>query len=301
MKLSILTATYNRANLLIRLYTSILNNLDAGIDVEWLIMDDGSTDDTETFVNKIRKECVFDVKYLKQVNSGKMQAINNLMNYATGDLIIECDSDDCFTQDAFFRIKNAYEDSKYEEDIYAMCFLKYNQNGQNIGKEFSKEKTTMFDLYFKQLEDGEKALVFFTNIRKQYKYNVEKNEKFVTEASMYHDMDLNYKIKCYNIPILMCEYKEDGYSKNINKIFKKNPYGYLKYFKDILTKHNMVGVPISKRLYVIKHYILFLTLTKQKSNILENIDGLLNKILIVLLYIPGVIMTNIKFKMDKKK
>ena len=53
MKLSILTATYNRANLLIRLYTSILNNLDAGIDVEWLIMDDGSTDDTETFVNKI--------------------------------------------------------------------------------------------------------------------------------------------------------------------------------------------------------------------------------------------------------
>ncbi len=301
MKLSILTATYNRANLLIRLYTSILNNLDAGIDVEWLIMDDGSTDDTETFVNKIRKECVFDVKYLKQVNSGKMQAINNLMNYATGDLIIECDSDDCFTQDAFFRIKNAYEDSKYEEDIYAMCFLKYNQNGQNIGKEFSKEKTTMFDLYFKQLEDGEKALVFFTNIRKQYKYNVEKNEKFVTEASMYHDMDLNYKIKCYNIPILMCEYKEDGYSKNINKIFKKNPYGYLKYFKDILTKHDMVGVPISKRLYVIKHYILFLTLTKQKSNILENIDGLLNKILIVLLYIPGVIMTNIKFKMDKKK
>lgn len=301
MKLSILTATYNRANLLIRLYTSILNNLDAGIDVEWLIMDDGSTDDTETFVNKIRKECVFDVKYLKQVNSGKMQAINNLMNYATGDLIIECDSDDCFTQDAFFRIKNAYEDSKYEEDIYAMCFLKYNQNGQNIGKEFSKEKTTMFDLYFKQLEDGEKALVFFTNIRKQYKYNVEKNEKFVTEASMYHDMDLNYKIKCYNIPILMCEYKEDGYSKNINKIFKKNPYGYLKYFKDILTKHDMVGVPISKRLYVIKHYILFLTLTKQKSNILENIDELLNKILIVLLYIPGVIMTNIKFKMDKKK
>lgn len=301
MKLSILTATYNRANLLIRLYTSILNNLDAGIDVEWLIMDDGSTDDTETFVNKIRKECVFDVKYLKQVNSGKMQAINNLMNYATGDLIIECDSDDCFTQDAFFRIKNAYEDSKYEEDIYAMCFLKYNQNGQNIGKEFSKEKTTMFELYFKQLEDGEKALVFFTNIRKQYKYNVEKNEKFVTEASMYHEMDLNYKIKCYNIPILMCEYKEDGYSKNINKIFKKNPYGYLKYFKDILTKHDMVGVPISKRLYVIKHYILFLTLTKQKSNILENIDVLLNKILIVLLYIPGVIMTNIKFKMDKKK
>ena len=63
----------------------------------------------------------------------------------------------------------------------------------------------------------------------------------------------------------------------------------------------MVGVPISKRLYVIKHYILFLTLTKQKSNILENIDGLLNKILIVLLYIPGVIMTNIKFKMGKKK
>ena len=299
MKLSILTATYNRASLLIRLYASILNNLNSGIDVEWLIMDDGSNDDTEMIISKIRKESKFEIKYLKQVNLGKMQAINNLMNYVTGDLIIECDSDDCFADDAFFNIKSAYEDSKYEKDLYAMCFLKLDQNGRNIGNKLKKEKTTMFDLYFKDLENGEKAIVFFAEIRKQYKYEVENNEKFITEASMYHEMDLKYKIRCYNIPILMCEYMEDGYSKNINKIFKNNPFGYLKYFKDILTKHDMVGVPFSKRLYVIKHYILFLTLTKQKGNILENIDGFLNRALIVLLYIPGIIMTKIKYKAKK--
>ena len=57
-----------------------------------------------------------------------------------------------------------------------------------------KEKTTMFDLYFKDLEDGEKALVFFSGIRKKYEYRLEKKEKFVTEARMHHEMDINYNI-----------------------------------------------------------------------------------------------------------
>ena len=153
MKLSILTATYNRANLLKRLYESILINLKVGIEVEWLIMDDGSSDETENVISKIRDENKIRVMYLKQVNQGKM-------DYARGDLIIECDSDDYFADNSFLYIKDAYEESKYEKDLYGLCFLKYDQNGNNIGKEFKERKTTMFDLYFKQQEDGEKAVAF---------------------------------------------------------------------------------------------------------------------------------------------
>ena len=107
MKLSILTATYNRANLLKRLYESILMNLNVGIEVEWLIMDDGSSDETENVISKIRDENRIYIKYLKQVNQGKMAAINHLMDYARGDLIIECDSDDYFAENAFLYIKDA--------------------------------------------------------------------------------------------------------------------------------------------------------------------------------------------------
>ena len=173
-----------------------------------------------------------------------MLAINKLVKEANGDLIIECDSDDYFTEDAFDIIKNEYQKCD-KSDIYALCFLKYDQNGNNMGNLFKNEKTTMFDLYFKEGENGEKALVFFADVRKKYKHELEHNEKFVTEARMYHKMDVKYKMICINKPIMICEYQKDGYSKNIIKQFKNNPYGYYKYFQEILEK-DMKGVKFSK-------------------------------------------------------
>lgn len=136
-------------------------------------------------------------------------------------------------------------------------------------------------------ETGEKAIVFFEDIRKQYQYKIENHEKFSTEARMYHEMDLKYKMKCINKPIMICDYKEDGYTKNIKKIFRENPYGHYAYFKEILEQHDMQGVSFKKRVYVIKHYILFSYLTKQYK--IENIKGMKNKIIYILLFIPGMI------------
>lgn len=295
MKISVLTATYNRANLLPRLYESIVNNIKDNIDVEWIIIDDGSKDNTKETVENFITENKIVIKYFFQENQGKMQAINNVIQYAQGDLLIECDSDDYFTNNAFKSIEKAYNENKNNNDkYYALCFLKYNQNKENMGRNFRDKFTTMFDLYFKQGENGEKALVFNTEIRKQYKYELENKEKFVTEARMFHKMDEKYNIICINEPIMICEYQNEGYTKNIKKQFVENPYGYFNYFREILQK-DMRGVLFKKRLYVIKHYILFSTLTSQKK-ILKNIKGILNKILIIILFIPGRIMTKLKIK-----
>lgn len=298
MKISILTATYNRATYLNKLYESILNNISDIYEVEWLIMDDGSTDETGEVCNKFVKEHgsditelskneKFQVKYFKQENQGKMCAINNLSQYVTGDLWIECDSDDYFVDDIFKKIIDEYSKIKDRSDIYAMAFLKRDQNGNNMGNNFKNEESTMFNLYFKEQEDGEKALVFVSSIRKNYKYQLENNESFVTESRMYHKMDKDYKIRCINETIMVCEYQEGGYSKNICKQFISNPYGYYKYFYEILVDMDTRGILFSKRLYVIKHYILFTYLTKQKLNI--KVSGIYNKLLVIMLYIPGII------------
>lgn len=293
MKISVITATYNREELLKRVYKSLLKNLKYGLEIEWLIMDDGSKDDTKNIVAKFKKDNKIEIKYYKQENQGKMIAINNLVEKATGELIVDCDSDDYFTNDAFKIIKKAYEENKEEKGIYGFCFLKYDQNGKNMGNNFKNNKTTMFDLYFKEGETGEKAIVFLSEIRKKYHHKLENNERFVTEARMYHEMDLKYKMICVNSPIMICEYQESGYTKNIQKEFKENPYGYYEYFKEILER-DMKAVSFKKRLYVIKHYILFTYLTKNKKSY-KNIKGVLNKFLYILLYIPGMIKTKIKF------
>lgn len=294
MKISILTPTYNRAKLLNKLYRSLVENVKYDVEIEWLIMDDGSIDDTSLEVEKFIKENRFDIQYYSQENKGKMAAINNLIGYATGDLIIECDSDDYFKNNAFLTIKNTF--NEMDDNTYALCYLKYDQNECNIGNLFKQKETTMFDLYFKQGEDGEKVLVYNAKIRKQFSYELENNEKFITEARMYHKMDMQYKIKCFNEPIMICEYQEEGYSKNIIEVFKKNPYGYYQYFKEIF-EHDFRGVHFKKRFYAIKHYILFSTLTNRSfRESIKQIRGNINKVLFFMAYIPGKVLTKKRFK-----
>lgn len=298
MKISILTATYNRANFLDKLYASILinsNNCNS-CQVEWLIMDDGSTDNTRRIVDEYVKERIIDVHYFYQENQGKMVAINNLVKKATGDLIVECDSDDFFTKDAFAIIQEALTEAKDMGETYALVFLKYTKDGKNMGNNFIDDdhQSTMFDLYFKEGITGEKALVYNAAIRNQYEYELENSEKFVTEARLQHKMDLKYSVKCFNKPIMICEYQPEGYTKNILDVFKKYPYGYFQYFKEMF-EQEWHGVALKKRMYIYKHYILFATLTKQK-HAMKYVKGMGNKIMVGILYLPGKIATKVRMK-----
>ena len=170
MKISVLTATYNRANLLDKLYASLLINSNNCPDVqlEWLVMDDGSTDNTKRIMEEYCKERLIDIKYFYQENQGKMTAINNLVKVATGDLIVECDSDDYFTRDAFRVVVQALQACKDMGETYALVFLKYTKDGQNMGNNFIEDDypSTMFDLYFKNGITGEKALVYNASLMK---------------------------------------------------------------------------------------------------------------------------------------
>lgn len=288
MKISVLTPTYNRGELLERLYESLEKNSIYGVEIEWLIMNDGSTDKTKEIVQKFQEKNVpnLEIKYFEQENQGKMVAINNLVEHVTGKYMIDCDSDDYFADNAFKYMKQKIEESKQEKNIYGLCFLKFDIKGVNLGKVFTKNRSTLFDLHFKENDQGERAILFISSIRKKYKHKLENGEKFVTEARIYYEMDKENELLCFNLPIMICEYQEKGYTKNIVKQFKKYPYGYYKYFSEILEK-NMHGVLLSKRLYAIKHYILFSYLTNQYSS--KNIKGLENKILYYILLIPGII------------
>ena len=172
MKLSIITPTYNRANMIENLLKSIVKNLEQNdkveqnVQVQWLIIDDGSTDNTEEVINQYMNEKKIEIQYHKQENQGKMAAINNVVQYADGDLIVECDSDDIFSDNAFYDILQAYDETKEKNNLYGLCFLKYDLKGNNIGNQFQKEETTMFDLYFKERRNWRKSNCIFCKYSK---------------------------------------------------------------------------------------------------------------------------------------
>ena len=296
MKISILTPTYNRENDLEELYNSLLINNNSGIDFEWLIMDDGSTDNTKIKVKNYIDQNIISIKYFYQQNQGKMKAINNLVDKITGDVCLTCDSDDKLSVGAFDIIKKYSDRLLKDETVYALAFLKSDENGKISGNEFSENlhRTDEFTMYFREKMDGEKILVFNSEIRKKYRHEVEDGEKFVTEARMYHKMDEDYDIIGINEVLEIGDYKDDGYTSNFLKIYKENPKGFYNYFKEILQR-SLTGVTFEKRKYIYKHYILFATLSNQKDAIL-NVNGFINKIIILILWIPGKIMTKRKFK-----
>lgn len=299
MKISVLTPTYNRAHTLPNLYESLLENAKWFRDFEWLIMDDGSTDNTEELVNGWIGANKISIKYFKQENQGKMVALNNLLEHITGEITIECDSDDYFTDNCFKDILNKWPTIKDDYTVYGMALLRIKPNGKTVGTRFkeSGQVSKLFDLYFKEGVEGDKCLVFKSDIRKQFKHKLEGNERFATEGRMYHQMDLHYRgLKCFNIPAVVSEYLDDGYTKNILSIFKKAPKGHYHYYLEMFN-FDMDGVPFKKRLHIIKHYILFSCLTKQnKSEVIKNTKGLLNKILVTILITPGYEATKKRFK-----
>ena len=299
MKISILTATYNRAQDLEKLYTSLVINKSSEVDYEWLIMDDGSTDKTKLVIDNFIKQNIVKIEYHYQNNQGKMIAINNLMQYVTGDIVMECDSDDYFVTGAFDIIKKYSDKLLNDETVYALAFLKKDKDGKISGTNFmeNNHRSDMFSLYFREKITGEKILVFKTEIRKKYKHILEADEKFITEARMYHKIDENYDVICINEAIIIGEYKSDGYAKNMKRIFEIAPLGYYEFFKEIL-KMDLKGVPFSKRIYIYKNYILFANLSARRDAI-KNVEGLFNKLMVCILWIPGLIFTKNRFKKNK--
>ena len=299
MKISILTATYNRAEDLEKLYTSLVINRNSSVDYEWLIMDDGSTDKTKIIIDNFIKQDIIKIEYHYEENQGKMAAINNLMPYVTGNLVMACDSDDYFTVGAFDEIKKYSKKLLEDDTVYALAFLKKNEKGEISGTKFAQDeqRSDMFSLFYREKVTGEKILVFKTEIRKKYKHILEADEKFVPEERMYYKIDKDYDVICINEAIIIGDYKQDGYAKNIKRVYELAPLGYYELYKEIL-KMNLKGVPFSKKLNIYKNYILFANLAARENGI-KNVDGIFNKLIVSILWIPCMILTKKNFKKKK--
>lgn len=301
MKISVLTPTFNRERELERLYASLVVNNNSNIDFEWLVMDDGSTDKTKLMIENCRKQNLIDIKYFYQENKGKMSAINELMKHVSGDICLTCDSDDYLVTGAFDIIAKYSSKLLDDETVYALLFLKKGQDGKISGNKFPEDlhRSDMFSLYFREDIEGEKILVFKTEIRKKFKHELEADEKFTTESRMYNKMDIDYDVICINETIEIGDYLDDGYTKNILNVFKQSPLGYYMYFKEML-EMDLTGVKFKKKMYIYKHYILFANLA-ERSNPIRNVTGLRNKLMVAILWIPGTIKTKHKFSNKENK
>lgn len=231
-KITVFTPTYNRAYILENLYRSLQRQTYR--DFEWLVVDDGSSDGTEELFDRwSREENFFPIRYVKQENGGKCRAINRGLERARGELFFTVDSDDYLTDDALEKVAR-WESELPKDGSY--CGFAGNlgtapdvtPNKPLPGAFFDG---TAFDRY--GIVEGERALVFFTEIHRRYLYPEFPGEKFMTEAVTWNRMaNDGYKMRFYNDIIWIYEYKEDGLTRSGYDLFLNNPQGTGLFFRE---------------------------------------------------------------------
>tara|TARA_B110000211_G_C14092983_1_gene560437 strand:+ start:9748 stop:10611 length:864 start_codon:yes stop_codon:yes gene_type:complete len=217
-KLTILTATYNRAAELNKLYDSLVcqtNN-----DFTWLIVDDGSTDDTETTVNKFMRGNKIEINYIKKNNEGKHSALNVGFNHISADWSFVVDSDDWLDMDCVDTINSIIKGID-DEDIASITMLQKNSKGLLVGSSLFTHHSNFLHMINGGVT-GDKCDVFRTSIVKRFVFPVFNNERFMSELPLYLWLGINYKSLFVNYCGYNCEYLPGGLSDETVRLRYKN-------------------------------------------------------------------------------
>lgn len=258
--ITIMTPTYNRAILLYRLYDSLKRQKTDNF--EWLIVDDGSTDDTRSVVENFILEKEINIRYIYQENAGKAKAFNSGLRNARGKLFICVDSDDFLADEAIDKILMC---SNYlqSDSVAGIVALKKDIQGNMLCDYFPRELEyeTTFRLSEVHRCGGEWSLIFKTSVLKENLFPELDAEKFIGECVIYDKIAQKYKMFLLNEVITICEYQQGGLTSNIVKNMLINPTGYKIFYSQRID----MAYTLKKRLGYIIRYNVFKYMSKDTN------------------------------------
>lgn len=261
--LTIFTPAYNRAHTLPRTYHSLCRQTCK--DFEWLVIDDGSTDNTKTLVEQWQQENKIPIRYIYQENQGMHGAHNTAYRNITTELNTCIDSDDWMPDTAVETIIKTWKE-KGNVKCAGIVGLDYNTNKEIIGTPFPTTETTL-NYFYSHGGKGDKKLVYRTDIIKKYpEYPIFDGERYFSLGYKYLLIDQDYKLITINKPLVFVDYQEDGSSYNMWKQYWDNPKGFMYLRKE----HMRLYVTKKARIRSCIHYISHCFRARQTRQLLSN-------------------------------
>lgn len=235
--LTIFTPTYNRAFCLGNCYNSLVTQTNK--DFKWLIIDDGSQDNTKALVTSWINEGKVDIEYQYQKNQGMHSAHNTAYGLIKTELNVCIDSDDYMPDDAVEIILDLWKNRDPKQNLAGIIGLDAFKDGSIVEKIPEKFKyATLSELEVENKIKGDKKVVLRTDVVKEFPpYPITENERLVPLGTLYLMIDQKYKYICTNNVFCIIEYLEDGSSRNILKQYKKSPNGF-KYSRIVEMKYS---------------------------------------------------------------
>lgn len=265
-KLTILTPTYNRASYLKKLYLSLVQQTEQ--EFEWLVVDDGSTDETQELLGSFARENKVRMRYLRQENGGKHRALNYGITQINTELTFIVDSDDFLPENAVQTILSYHEKyyQSYLESVedkndtsVKLCgysFLRAHADGKVNTAYFPENELigTYRDVRINGEIGGDKAEVFYTKILRQFPFPEFEGEKFLPEDLVWMRMSGPYQMVHINEKVYICDYLEGGLTRTGRRMKIYSPRGMMLRSRIYLEDS---GVRLKTRLKMMMLYLIY--------------------------------------------
>lgn len=263
--LTVFTPAYNRAYCLYLGYEALKRQTCK--DFKWLIIDDGSTDNTKELVDIWISEEKIEIEYCYKENGGMHTAHNKAYELINTELNVCIDSDDYMSDDAVEKIVNFWR--RHGSEKYAgIIGLDQAVGGGIIGTRFSKDRIdTTLSGFYREGGKGDKKLVYRTEVVKSYpEYPIFKGERYVGLAYKYSLIDQDYRLLVLDEVLCLVNYQTDGSSMNMYRQYWNNPKGFAFY-----RKSEMQLNPFYRRKFrEAIHYVSSSIISKNKNFIKES-------------------------------
>lgn len=251
--ITVFTPTFNRAYCLERAYNSLCRQ--SCKNFNWLIIDDGSSDNTKELINSWQNEKRIPIRYIYQENQGMHGAHNTAFRNINAELAICLDSDDMFTDDCIESILNFWNaNAQYHNHVAGIIALDGHLDGSLLGSGFPDGLLIEHEGILREKKGvwGDKKVIYLTRLMQATpEYPVFEDEKYGSMAYRHQFIDAKYPWLLLNKIIYLVEYQEDGSSLNMYKQYRRALKGW-----DIARRSSMQLTPSFKRRFIeCIHYV----------------------------------------------
>lgn len=226
-KITVFTPTYNRAYILPQLYNSLAWQTSGNF--EWVVVDDGSSDDTSELLSRWEKNANFLIKWHTQSNQGKHIAINTGVSMASGELFFIVDSDDYLTPDAIEKVIRFWESEHRGDNVSGIIGYRSFASNKLVGTPLPPniKQCKLRETGKKYHSTGDKVVIYRTSILQKFPFPKFGDERFLGESYVFNQIDDTYDMVVMNDRVYMFQYQNDGLSQDFRKLYRNNPMGFL--------------------------------------------------------------------------
>ena len=224
VSISVITPVYNRAELLNKCFQSLVAQ--TSYDFEWIIVDDGSTDNTLEVAQSFMAD--FPIKVISKPNGGKHTALNESHKHIRGDYVLILDSDDTLIPSAIAEVRKGWDNYKNNSEIGIVTFLRGTDEAHPLCKAYDLDERKPVDIIRYRRESfisGDACEVIRKELFTKYPFPVFEGEKFVAEGALWDRVGLTHKCVYINKVIYICYYLEGGLTKSGKPMRVHNPNG----------------------------------------------------------------------------